>query len=370
MLSGILLSSIPFTARKSQNNSISYPHKSAMNNRIYILYTGGTIGMQRSPQGYVPMPGLAELIAQKMPVHLSANMPEYELEELDKLIDSTNATPNDWHCIAERIRSNYHLYDGFVVLHGTDTLAYTASALSFMLQDLTKPVIITGSQIPLSELRNDAQDNLITALVLARNYPIPEVLLYFNGRLLRGNRATKVKATGFDAFDSPNFPWLGQVGINIEIKQHLTRPMANKVHFELPDYSRHKVAPLRLFPGIDAEFLRHILKQPLSGLILESFGVGNAPDREAEFLQLLEQANNRGIVIVNRSQCLHGRVDHSSYATGSVLAQTGVISGYDMTLEATFSKLHHLLALERGHDWVRAQMQVDLSGELSLPKTE
>ncbi|WP_421865456.1 asparaginase [Motiliproteus sp.] len=341
-----------------------------MNKRIYILYTGGTIGMQRSEQGYVPMPGLADLIAQKMPVHLSANMPDYELEELDHLIDSTNATPADWRTIASRIRDNYDQYDGFVVLHGTDTLAYTASALSFMLQDLTKPVIVTGSQIPLCELRNDAQDNLITTLVLARNYPIPEVLLYFNGRLLRGNRATKVKASGFDAFDSPNFPWLGQVGIHIEIKQHLTRPCAEKPRFELPGYGKQRIITLKLFPGIDAQFLRHLLNQPLDGLILESFGVGNAPDRESEFLQLLQQANDQGVVIVNRSQCLQGRVDHSSYATGLALAQTGVISGFDMTLEAAFCKLHHLLASGLDQDQIRQKMQTSLCGELTPAKSK
>ena len=288
-----------------------------MTHRIYILYTGGTIGMHRSPQGYVPMPGLAELIAQKMPMHLSASMPEYVLEELDLLIDSTNATPLDWQIIARRIRDNYDKYDGFVILHGTDTLAYTTSALSFMFQDLTKPIIVTGSQIPLSELRNDAQDNLITALLLARHYPIAEVCLYFNGRLLRGNRSTKVKATGFDAFDSPNYPWLGQVGIHIEIKHDVLRPVAAKPHFELPEYGHHRVVPIRLYPGIDSEFLQHLLKLPIDGLIIQAYGVGNAPDRDPLLLKTLEQANSQGKVIINLSQCLQGRVDLSSDRLGT-----------------------------------------------------
>ncbi len=340
-----------------------------MTHRIYILYTGGTIGMQRSPQGYVPMPGLAELIAQKIPTHLSANMPDYVLEELELLIDSTNATPSDWQEIAQRIRDNYHLYDGFVILHGTDTLAYTSSALSFMLQDLSKPVIVTGSQIPLSELRNDAQDNLITALVLARHHPIAEVCLYFNGRLLRGNRVTKVKATGFDAFDSPNYPWLGQVGIHIDIKHEAIRPAAPQPRFELPAYGRHRIVPMRLFPGIDSEYLQHLLKLPIDGLLIQAYGVGNAPDRDPLFLKTLERANQQGKVIINLSQCLQGRVDLSSYATGSALAQTGVVSGFDMTLEAAFSKLQHLLAQERDSDWVRQQMQLDLCGELTASET-
>ncbi|WP_210397868.1 asparaginase [Motiliproteus sediminis] len=336
-----------------------------MNRRIYILYTGGTIGMQRSADGYVPMAGLADLINEKIPLHLSASVPEYHLEELDTLIDSTNATPADWRRIAAKVVDNYANYDGFIILHGTDTLAYTASALSFMLQGLQKPVIITGSQIPLSELRNDALDNLITALVLARNYPVAEVCLYFSGRLLRGNRATKLKATGFDAFDSPNYPWLGKVGINIEMEQANIRPPSTAgEQFELPHYDK-RVVPLRLYPGIDADYLRHVLQLPMDGLILESFGVGNAPDRDPELLRLLDQANSRGLVTVNLSQCLYGRVDLSSYATGSALARTGVIGGADMTMEATFAKLHHLLMTESSAARVRDLMATDICGELT-----
>ncbi|MCW8886459.1 MAG: asparaginase [Motiliproteus sp.] len=337
-----------------------------MNKRIYILYTGGTIGMQRSPNGYVPMTGLADLIAQKIPIHLSANMPEYVLEELDQLIDSTNATPQDWQLIAQRINDNYDQFDGFIVLHGTDTLAYTASALSFMLQGLKKPVIVTGSQIPLSELRNDAQDNLITALILAGHYVIPEVCLYFNGRLLRGNRATKVKSSGFDAFDSPNHPWLGKVGIHIEVDSSaVLTPASKQSGFNLKGYGKHRIVPIRLYPGIDAAFLKHLLKLPIDGLILQSYGVGNAPDRDTKFLQLLESTISQGTTVVNLSQCLYGRVEPSSYATGSALARTGVVNGYDMTLEAAFTKLHHLFALNLDHAEVRQQMETSLCGELS-----
>ncbi|MEH6627905.1 MAG: asparaginase [Motiliproteus sp.] len=337
-----------------------------MNKRIYILYTGGTIGMQRSPQGYIPMTGLAELIAQKIPIHLSVNMPEYVLEELDVLIDSTNATPQDWQLIARRISDNYDHFDGFIILHGTDTLAYTASALSFMLQGLQKPVIVTGSQIPLSELRNDAQDNLITALILAAHYAIPEVCLYFNGRLLRGNRSTKVKSSGFDAFDSPNHPWLGKVGIHIEVDDGvIMSATAPQAQFELPDYGLHRIIPIRLFPGIDAAFLKHLLALPIDALILQSFGVGNAPDREPAFLKLLEEAVNQGTTVVNLSQCLYGRVEPISYATGSALARTGVINGNDMTLEAALTKLHHLFAMKLSTEEIREKMEYSLCGELT-----
>ena len=337
-----------------------------MKKRIYILYTGGTIGMKRSPKGYVPMAGLADLISQKIPIHLSANMPEYVLEELDELIDSTNATPSDWRQIASRVKDNYHQYDGFIILHGTDTLAYTSSALSFMLQGLQKPVIVTGSQIPLSELRNDAQDNLITALILASHYALPEVCLYFNGRLLRGNRATKVKSSGFDAFDSPNHPWLGKVGIHIEVESSsVLPPSKNKENFQLPDYGSNRIVPIRLFPGIDAAFLQHLLKFPIDGVILQSYGVGNAPDRDPEFLRTLEKAIKAGTVVVNLSQCTYGRVEAMSYATGSALAQTGIANGFDMTLEAASTKMHHLFATGLKADVIAQKMETSLCGELS-----
>lgn len=337
-----------------------------MHKRIYILYTGGTIGMKRSQQGYVPCPGLAELIRQRIPIHLSSHLPDYDLDEMDELIDSTNATPLDWQLIARKISENYLRYDGFVILHGTDTMAYTASALSFMLQGIGKPVIVTGSQIPLCEVRNDAQDNLITAMILASEYRISEVCLYFSGRLLRGNRSTKVKSSGFDAFDSPNYHWLGQVGIHIDLHEgSILKVLPGNEQFQLPEYGHHRIIPLRLFPGMETLFIEAVLKLQPQGLILQSFGVGNAPDRLPGFIHALEKASRGGVVILNLSQCLHGRVDQGSYATGSGLSQAGVIPGGDMTQEAALTKMHHLFARQVSPEEVREKLRVDLCGELT-----
>lgn len=336
-----------------------------MTKRIYILYTGGTIGMQASENGYVPSGGFDTLIAEKIPLHMSSALPSYHLEELDDLIDSSNAKPKDWRIVAEKITQNYDQYDGFIILHGTDTLGYTASALSFMLRGLNKPVIITGSQIPLSELRNDAQDNLVTAIHLAGTLKITEVCVYFNGLLLRGNRTIKVKSTGFDAFDSPNYPWLGKVGINVDIGQFGEYTPDSTPAFELPTYGQYTVAPIRVFPGIDADYLKYQLNYPADAFILISYGVGNAPDQDPDFLQQITDKINEGKVIINISQCSYGGVAPGSYATGSSLAKTGIINGRDMTFEACFCKLHHLLSLGLDSQAITEKMAIPLAGEFS-----
>jgi L-asparaginase len=246
-------------------------------------------------------------------------------------------------------------------------MAYTASALPFLLGGVRKPVIVTGSQIPLCEIRNDARENLITSLMLASSYAIPEVCLYFGGKLLRGCRATKVSADGFAAFDSPNFPPLGTVGIDIEVNWDLVRPARGAKSIAVPELDRPVVSALRLFPGLSHELLRNVLRPPLQGLVLEAYGVGNGPDQDHAFLGALTDATERGVVIVDCTQCLSGTVDLHEYAAGSALARAGVISGFDMTAEAALAKLYVLLGRGYSPERVEREMQRDLRGEMTSP---
>lgn len=327
---------------------------------IYVAYTGGTIGMQRSDKGYVPVSGHLQRQLARMPEFYRPEMPDFTVHEYAPLIDSSDMTPDDWHAIARYIAANY---DGFVILHGTDTMAFTASALSFMLENLNKPVIVTGSQIPLEALRSDGQINLLNALYLAAHYPVNEVGLFFNNTLFRGNRATKVHADGFDAFASPNLPPLLEAGIHI---RRLTPSPAGAgaglliVHPITPQ----PVGVVTLYPGISADVVGNFLRQPVRALILRSYGVGNAP-QHPPLLHELKQAGDRGIVVVNLTQCLSGRVDMGGYATGNALARAGVLSGYDMTVEAALTKLHFLLSQSLPDQAIRDLMQQDLRGELS-----
>jgi L-asparaginase len=337
-----------------------------MTKKVYIAHTGGTMGMKRSPSGYLPVPGFLQEQMDSISMLSSPQMPEYDLHEYDPLLDSANMTPNDWLKIARDIGERYDEYDGFVILHGTDTMAFTASALPCMLEGLRKPVILTGSQIPLCEPRNDARENLITAMILASEYPIPEVCLYFGDKLMRGCRTVKVNADTFDAFKSPNFPPLGRVGIEIELNWEIIRPLpSHSTHLSINALNGSRISALRLFPGISSDLVRHILQPPLKGLVLEAYGVGNGPNNDSEFIDALKEACDRGVIIVNCTQCLSGSVDLENYATGKSLAGAGVISGYDMTVEAALAKLFYLLSLDLPVETSKMLMQTNLRGELT-----
>lgn len=362
-------------------------NKTARKN-IYVAYTGGTIGMKPSNNGFIPAAGYLSETLLKMPEFLRPEMPAFTIHEYDHLIDSSDMSPTDWQLIADDIAEHYNDYDGFIILHGTDTMAYTSSALSFMLEDLNKPVIVTGSQIPLAELRSDGQTNLLNALYIAAYYPIPEVTLFFNNKLYRGNRVRKVDADGFDAFDSPNFPALLEAGINIQINYDVVNVAEGegkgKIGGENSSLSHAKDLPLRmgtqlrispvtpqpiglvsLYPGISADVVKNIIQQPVNALILLSYGVGNAPQNKTLLAELVTAQEN-DIIVVNCTQCFRGTVNMAGYANGHLLQDTGLISGGDMTPEATLAKLHYLLSKsELSTDERKKLMTQNLRGELT-----
>lgn len=331
---------------------------------IYVAYTGGTIGMQRSEQGYIPVSGHLQRQLALMPEFHRPEMPDFTIHEYQPLMDSSDMTPEDWQHIADDIKAHYDDYDGFVILHGTDTMAFTASALSFMLENLGKPVIVTGSQIPLAELRSDGQTNLLNALYVAANYPVNEVTLFFNNRLYRGNRTTKAHADGFDAFASPNLPPLLEAGIHIRRLNTPAAPCGNGGELIVHTITPQPIGVVTLYPGISADVVGNFLRQPVRALILRSYGVGNAP-QHADFLAELKAASERGIVVVNLTQCMSGRVNMGGYATGNALAHAGVVGGADMTVEATLTKLHWLLSQGLDAPAIRAAMTKNLRGELT-----
>lgn len=337
---------------------------SNMKKNILIINTGGTISSVKTTHGYEPVQGYVSSELAKIPTLSHPDMPNYVIKEYQPLLDSSNMTIDEWNRIGTDIRNEYANFDGFVIFHGTDTMSYTASALSFMLENLNKAVIFTGSQIPLSEVRNDAVENVITSLWLAANQPIKEVCIYFNQRLLRGNRTQKVSAHRFNAFDSPNFPHLATIGTAIELNKNLLLK-SNRGAFHLQTLSAQCITNFRLFPGFTKEVLAYILNQPLRGLILETYGVGNAPNNDPGFLKLLEDACRRGVVVANCSQCQHGGVEMSQYATGYTLKQAGLVSGYDMTPEAVHCKLLYLFSKYSDVGKIKALMESDLCGELS-----
>ena len=320
--------------------------------------------MKKTDKGYAPVSGFLEEAIASIGDMKSPLAPDWDLHEMSPLLDSSDITVKEWNRIAEVIYTNYSNYDGFVVLHGTDTMAYTASALSFILHGLDKPVILTGSQIPLSEIRSDGKDNIVTSLLIAAEGVVSEVCLYFSGKLLRGNRAVKMSADKLVAFDSPNYPHLAEVGISIKYNHAaIGKPSGKK--FEMRPFSNVPIGVLKVFPGIQFGLFESIMTEKLSGIVLETFGAGNIPSDGGALIPIISRAFESGSVITVCSQCPSGTVTLGAYETSSALKAAGAVSGFDMTTEAAVAKLYYLFSLGLSKDEIKQKMEENLRGELS-----
>ncbi len=336
-----------------------------MKKKVCLLYTGGTIGMVPTENGFAPKPGyFHDAIAEIPDIHEDA-MPEWDMIEFDPLLDSSNIAVDQWNLIGRAIRDNYREYDGFVVLHGTDTMAYTASALSFMLEGLNKPVVLTGSQIPLCQLRSDGRDNLITSMLIAAGGRVNEVCLYFGGKLLRGNRSTKASADGLIAFQSPNYHVLAEAGIDIHYHQPSLMPPPKYTPFRLTEFHQTSIGVLKIFPGIQFSLFEDIMTEGLNGIVLETFGAGNIPSYDNDLLPIIRKAFDHGTIVTVCSQCQSGTVKLGTYETSSALTRAGAVSGYNMTTEAAVAKLYYLFSLGLPKDEIKTLMEEDLRGELT-----
>ena len=328
--------------------------------KILLIYTGGTIGMIKDKVKNRLIPFNFDKVIEAIP-ELKSNQINLSNISTKKPIDSSNISPNNWIEIANLINNNYAAYDSFVVLHGTDTMSYTASALSFMLENLDKAVILTGSQIPIGERRTDAKENLITSIEIAASAKVNEVCIYFEDQLYRGNRTVKVNAEQFEAFCSPNFPILAEAGVKIKYKNCL-----NKVSGSLKTHTKisNDVAILKLFPGITINTIQAVFDSA-KGIVIESFGTGNAPT-SLEFSQLLDQAIENGKILINITQCLQGSAVLGSYETSEPFGRSGIVCGKDLTTEAAITKLMFLLGKELTDIEIKSQLKENLSGEVTI----
>ncbi len=339
---------------------------------LLLIYTGGTIGMKKDLQDGTLKPFDFSQIAQQVP-EIGQFAVDIHTHTFDPLIDSSDVEPSMWQKLATLIRDSYDQYDGFIVLHGTDTMAYSASALSFMLGNLGKPVIFTGSQLPVGVPRTDGKENLISAVEIASAKDeagrpmVPEVCVYFNSLLMRGNRSVKVNSEEFSAFRSPNYPPLAQAGITIKYnREYIMKAPSAGTLLDVATSLDTRVSILKLHPGITREVVRHILCGKESrAVIIETYGAGNAPTKEW-FTDIVAEAAASGKILVNVTQCLSGSVDMSIYATGKALQKAGVINGYDSTTESCLAKLFYLMGKTADNELVKVLMGNNLKGEISI----
>jgi L-asparaginase len=335
--------------------------------KLLLIYAGGTIGMMRNEQGNL-VPFEFDYLLQHIP-ELKLLPHRIDTYSVENPIDSSDLEPAHWVQLAQIIQDNYYNYEGFVILHGTDTLAYTASALSFMLENLNKPVILTGSQLPIGDLRTDAKENIITSLEIAGKYEngrpiVPEVSIYFEYKLMRGNRTTKISSEHFNAFDSPNYPPLAEAGIEIRFNREIIRPYRKDIFKIFTDLQTGFIV-LKIFPGMRKEYFDIIDYYPeLKGIILETYGSGNAP-RLPWLDKKIRTATGRGIHIVSITQCMKGKIHPDKYETARHLYHAGVIPGHDLTLEAAVAKMAYLLGKNLSPSVFKQAFLQSIRGELT-----
>ena len=334
---------------------------------ILLIYTGGTIGMVYDEAGTLAPFNFSHIMERIS--YLKGFDLNITVISFPKPIDSSSIKLGHWNDLAYIIHENYDSYDGFVILHGTDTMAYTASALSFMLEGLNKPVILTGAQLPIGAARSDARENLITALDIASRKVgekaiVSEVCIYFSYMLLRGNRSKKVESLNFNAFESENYPVLAEAGVEIEFNTAALKKLKSKVKLQYKEISDTNVAILKIFPGMTQSVVESILGiKGLKGVVMETFGSGNTMT-DKWFLNLLKSAIENGIIIFNVSQCMGGKVMQGQYKTSKGLQEIGVISGDDITTEAAITKMMYLLSNEKNIQKVKKRLRIPLSGEM------
>lgn len=336
--------------------------------KILVIYTGGTIGMVFDSKTNTSQPFNFRQIFSQVPEIQRLDY-DIKVHSFHKLIDSSDMQPFHWIAIAKLIEADYKNFDGFVILHGSDTMAYTASTLSFMLENLSKPVIFTGSQLPIGEIRTDAKENLITAMQIAGSgkngkTTVPEVCIYFDYYLYRGNRTSKYNSEKFEAFQSVNYPPLAEAGVHLKFNDQFILKSSNK-KLKVNTKLETNIGILKIFPGMKKEWVEAALNtKGLKGLILETFGSGNAPT-EKWLIRLLSGAIQKGIVILNVTQCGGGRVEQGRYETSRHLKEAGVIGGRDMTTEAALAKLMYLLPFNFSSSQLKKKIQHSLRGEIT-----